>query len=162
MPNRYEAVMPDGRVAKRTSQSRVYSHCVAVRPSYEEALFRAKEIPPHLESNFAYHMAFLDGTSKWLKRDPWQSDEDHARYCAKRVADAEKALMGCRDIRSWQQKLIERAVAAVEQNKANGAYDRWFAEGWCGRHDLAVKKAAGLRNKPYYAEVAILDAVKIN
>lgn len=162
MVNKYEAKLPDGRIGRRTSKSRVYTHCVAVRSSYEDALFRAKQIPPNLESNFRHYMAYLDGTSRFLERKSWQTEEQHAKQVARDKVHAETALMGCRDIQSWQRALIDEAVARVEENKANGAYDKWFVEGWCGRHDLAVSKASGLRNKTHHAEVAILDAVKIN
>lgn len=161
MPNKFEAVMPDGNIGKRSSKSRFYSHCVAVRRSYENALANAKREHPTDRRNFEYHRAYLDGSSKHLKKLSWESDERYAERVEKAIEDAKKWLRGFDNVDDWIADCIKRAIASVEQAKAEGAYDRWAISGWCGRADLAAKLFASESNKDWIAEAKILEAKQV-
>jgi hypothetical protein len=56
MPNKHTALLPDGTIAKRTSQNRTYPYVIAVRESYEHALEMAKRYGSYdtHRSNWAY------------------------------------------------------------------------------------------------------------
>lgn len=155
--NKHTAVLPDGTVATRNSKNRVYPYCVAVREDYDYALMRAKMLIESDRSNYAYYKAKLDGTSKWLAKSQWETDEVYAERIAKELAEAEAEVGDCETATNYQRKMLERRVARVEASRAKGNYDGWGVLGWCGRLDLAQASAASARAKPHFAEVAIIE-----
>jgi hypothetical protein len=156
--NKHIAIDRNGKSHKRNSASRVYSHTIVARRSYEHALANANR-PSDLEkSNYRYYRAYLDGTSEFLVKPSYKSDEAHAQDCAERIEKARKALEGCDSLADYQEKCRQAYVAAVEGQKARGYYEEMVNLGWCGRFDLAVKGAARYRGNPYYAEVTVLEA----
>ena len=155
--NKHTAVLPDGTVATRNSKNRVYPYCVAVREGYDHALALAKMLIESDRSNYAYYKAKLDGTSKWLAKSQWETDEVYAERIAKELAEAEAEVGDCETAANYQRKLIERRVARVEANRAKGYYDKWGVLGWTSRLDLAQASAASARAKGYLAEAVIIE-----
>lgn len=157
---KHEAVLPDGTIAKRTSQSRKYSHCVAFRGDGEAILAGAKAdtISKTDRSNFAYHAAYLDGTSQWLARKGWETDEVYAQRCADDIARANRALKGAKTAEEWFEADKAARVAKIEADLAAGHYDKWSVAGWNGRYDLAVKLAQATSG-PWVRDVTILEAI---
>ena len=129
----------DANGVKHTRNShRTYTHAVLYRESKEAALRLIERKHPFLADNFWYHHAFLDGTSKWLERSPWEKDEDqYKRRVEKDIERSRNALRGCETPEDWEAMLRADAMDRIEAND----YDQWHVEGWCGRHDLAVKLA---------------------
>lgn len=144
------AIDPAGVKHKRTTE-RTYTHIVVARRSKEYALQSAQTKWMHFDSNFWYHQAFIDGTSKWLERKSWETDESYAKRVSSDVERAKKANRGC----STPEELWE--IVKAEQVAAADAadYSKWHALGWCGRRDLAEKLACGAGGGKW-AEVVIL------
>ena len=135
--NKYFVIDANGKKHTRNSK-RTYTHVVLCRNSKEAAIRLANRRPHWLKENFWYHHAFLDGTSKWLERSPYETDE--ARYMERvkeEVERSRKALMGCTTPDEWFAVIRANALAAIEKVD----YGAWHVAGWCGRHDLAVKRA---------------------
>lgn len=162
MPNKHEAILPDGSVAKRTSKNRVYTHCVAVRGSWGYAMSTAKTPLRSDPDNFRFHKAIVDGTSEFLGPRDWEkTPEQLARRERDDAASIERSkveLNGCTDAESYVAMKVAERVAKVEKRKAEGGYDKWSVEGWNGRLDLAQKLAAQMNGKAYIAEVRIIEA----
>lgn len=162
MKNHHHVILPDGSVAQRVSASRVYSHCVAVRLSYEHALDSAKSAE-NLEQdrdNYKYYRKQADkapGNYPELNQfngkmcDRLHSEED--------VQSALEELGGASDPAAYVQVKRDRRIAKVEANKAAGKYDRWGVLGWNGSLALAQKLHAQESRSSYYAEVKILEAI---
>lgn len=157
--NRHTATDANGKVHTRNSKGRVYTHCVAIRFSYEHALAQAKKPYIHAASDYAYFAAYIDGTSDYLVKQSWQSDEQHAADVARHVANAKANIGSAKSVEEYIANGVARAVADVEKSKASGYYDAWQVIGWNGRPDLAEKEAARQRARASVAEVAILEAV---
>ena len=135
----------NGKVHRRTSVNRTYTHMVVSRPKIREF-----EVHPHDKSNFWYHMAYLDGTSKWLYRKPWETDEQYQNRVKYDVELAKKALGNARTFEDH----VENMRARHAEWAASVKVDDFSAEGWCGRLDLAQRLASSLAGSR--AEVVIL------
>ena len=150
MKNTLTAIDPAGVKHKRTTE-RTYTHVVVARLCRKHAMDVAQTKWAHFDSNFWHHQAFIDGTSKWLERSSWETDESHARRVKSDVERAKEANRGC----STPDALWE-IVKAEQVAAANAAdYSKWHVLGWCGRLDLAERLARGAANGRW-AEVVIL------
>lgn len=156
--NKHTAIDQNGHAHTRNSANRVYTHCVVARRSYENALAIANDPWSVDASNYRFHLAFIDGTSEFLAKKSWQTEEQHQAANAENIADAKDNLAGCNSLADYRAKLKAKRIAGVEAAKAQGFYDKLVCLGWCGRRDLAEKSAAGYRANSYYAEVKILEA----
>jgi hypothetical protein len=155
--NKHTATDRNGKTHTRNSAGRVYTHCVAVRPSYESHLKDANAAWALDKSNYGYYRAYLDGTSEFLVKPSYRSEEDHAADCANNIAKAQKALDGCDSLEAYREKNRKARVEAVEGQKARGYYDAFKCYGWNGSRALAEKLASTLRGGTW-AEVVILEA----
>jgi hypothetical protein len=156
--NKHTALDRNGKAHKRNSANRVYSHAIIARRSYEHAVARANDVGRLERSNYSFYAAFLDGSSEFLVKPAYRSEEQHAAYCAEKIEIARKALEGCDSMAAYCEMCRLDYVAAVEGQKARGYFDELICLGWCGRRDLAEKSAARYRANPYYAEVMIAEA----
>lgn len=156
--NKHFVILPDGTKATRNSKSRVYTHCVAVRDSYDYDLATFAKEWRSDRDNHAYSVACADGEhhhAQSLEGDPdWRVDS--ARRC--RLRGKEYVAKYGRDVDAAVAQLIAERRAYVEEEKASGGYDSWGVVGWSGRRELAEKLAAHERNSGRRAEVVILEA----
>jgi hypothetical protein len=136
----------NGTIHKRTSESRTYTHAVVARPSYEAAISRLdnKALEKINRNNFAYHMAYVNGTSQWLERDCWESEQQHQKRTAREIARSVDALEGCKTADEYVAMVRRFALDRIEGAHAIGFYDTFQCVGWCGRLDLAHKLASEL------------------
>ena len=146
--NVHTVTLPDGQVATRKSQNRVYTHAVAFRRSYRYAAEQAQREFSYMRSDFRHY-----------------SDLAHGRKSYPHIGDANanvnKGFEGLRGYiveEDYVQNEIARAVEKVEKLRREGYYDKWAVEGWCGRADLAEKLAAQVNNKDSVRAVMVLDA----
>ena len=149
----------DANGVKHTRNShRTYTHVVLYRDSKEAALRLAERKEQFFDENFWYYHAFLDGTSRWLERSPWEKDEDqYKRRVEKDIERSRYFLRGCKTPDElWSITLAER-LGAIEKTDFNA----WAVEGWCGRHDLAVK-LAHKANCSYRVKEAVILPVEIH
>jgi hypothetical protein len=150
--NSYFVIDANGKKHTRNTH-RTYTHAVLYRDS-KEAAIRLANVRPHWhKENFWYHHAFLDGTSKWLERAPHEKDD--AQFKRRVEQDIERArhfLRGCTTPdQLWSVNLAD-ALASIERTD----FTAWAVEGWCGRHDLAVKLAHKKACRERVAETIIL------
>jgi hypothetical protein len=159
---KYSATDANGLVHTRTS-ARVYTHMVAVRPSYDYAISRArrhgKNDASNFAENFAYYTQQIAQGGYYTTPQSWHTPESFAAENARHVERAIEALHGAATADEYAAIMIAKAVADVEAKKAEGYYDTLGSAGWCGRPDLADKLAAKERGEPWNAEVVILEAV---
>lgn len=153
----FTAIDPSGKLHKRTSLNRTYLFTVVSKRSETEArlFLRAPGILAAHRSNYRYHKAWLDGTSEFLTKPPYRSDEEHAAYVERHVAEARERLEGCATADDYIEKCVQEGHARIAEGKANGHYDEWVNDGWCGRRDLAEKLAQKMRGQGR-VEVTIL------
>lgn len=149
MPTLY-AKLPDGQIASRTT-NRKYTHVVAMRRSYEQALKAAREPSPVSVSNYNYHVRESRAeTAQYLR-----GNEDAAAYFQSHL----DKIAGCANADEYVEKMIAEAVAKVEECRKAGYYDTFGASHWCGSRALAEKQASPMRSDPYYAEVVIVEVL---
>ena len=140
---------PNGQKHKRTTR-RTYTHVVMYRDSKLWAMESANTKWPHFNSNFWYHQAYINGTSKWMERNAWESDE-HAARVKGDVERAEKANRGCaKPDELWEIVRAEQVAAVMAKD-----FTKYQILGWCGRLDLAVKQAGKLSD-PRRCDVVIV------
>ena len=162
--NTFLAIDATGKVHKRVSQNRTYTHCVAYLPSYELSLADAKKPQRNDAQNFAWHAEQARQSLESFKADiSWrvkaQTEEQIASAYDAEIARHVDALRGATCAIEYSNALINERVARVEELKAKGYYEEWIVESWQGRPDLAPKALASLRNKAQwfrFAETAIL------
>jgi hypothetical protein len=162
MPKNYHtAQLPDGKIAKRTSLNRVYTHCVASLPCPAYAMRQAEDEKldrhGHHASNFAHFRAFIDGTSHFLERKKWQTKEEWLSHNEHQVERAKKGLNGCETVEDYIAMKHREAVERVQSGIDAGDYDKWSVEGWNGRLELARQLQASTLS-PRYREVRIIEA----
>lgn len=127
--NRYTTTNTEtGETATRNSQNRTYTHAVWAQEPAALIQARLEHNLARLEAEAARYEAVIAGTepvdSKYLSID------DFPKF----LAD------------------IQPRIADIRAKLAAGVGDgHWYCDGWCGRPDLADKKAAGLRKNGYRA-----------
>lgn len=140
----------DGQTFTRSSKSRVYTHCVVAKPSYEAAV-RAASAKGWLEAHRSNYHYYVGKLAKGAQNEWDQSYVDKAR----------ERLAGIADEQAYVDAEVAKSLARVEKARTEGYYDTWAECGWCGRLDLAQKLAATKRNHEYYGDVVILEAVQL-
>jgi hypothetical protein len=141
---------PNGQKHKRTTR-RTYTHVVMYRDSKAWAMEYANTKWTHFHSNFWYHKAYINGTSKWLERNAWENDEQHATRVKGDVERAEKANRGCATPDElWEIVRVEQVAAVMAKD-----FTKYEVAHWCGRHDLAVTQARKL-SVPRHSDVVIV------
>jgi hypothetical protein len=151
MTHKYFVIDANGKKHTRNSR-RIYTHAVLYRDSKEAALRLLDRKDNLLASNFWYHHAFVDGSSKWLDRQSWETQQAYSMRVNKEVARSKEALRGCKTPEEWGEMLRADAIARINAHD----YNQWHVEGWCGRHDLAVSLAHKTNCKERVAETIIL------
>jgi hypothetical protein len=142
---KFKATDRNGKVHTRSSINRTYTHMVVSRPKIREFIVHKVD-----RDNFWYHMAFIDGTSRWLEKKPWESDEQYRKRAEYEVDRAKRALGNARTFDAYVEKLLDQHEAWAATVKV----DFFTSEGWCSRLDLAQKLASSLAG--HRAEVVIL------
>lgn len=141
--NKHFVIDANGKRHTRNSE-RTYTNAVLYRESKEQDLARVQEKWPHFDANFWYHMAYINGTSKWLERKPWETDD--AKYKARCKEDVERAayaLRGCQTPDELFQLVKSEGMFIIE----NKDYSKWTVKSWHTTRKLAEKAALSL-NKP--------------
>jgi hypothetical protein len=150
MPNKHTALLPDGTVAKRTSQNRTYPYVIAVRESYEHALKQARAY-----GDYDVHRS----NWKYAREQVEQGDAHrHAAYNTP-AKKAENERVAAMTLEEYRADLTAQAIAAVEERKAKGAFDKWGALTWTSRTDLANKAHQQAAGNPMWAEVRTLETM---
>lgn len=144
----YKATDRNGTVHTRSTESRAYTHVVLSRPS--EAGYRAMAVSFTKQDaqNFAYYLGELGPSPKY-------------HHDAAQLERIREQLMGCTDLESYRAAYIAKHLELHEKAVAAGRFEQFNAEGWCGSHELARRKAHSLRGKELIAEVLILEAVEV-
>ena len=147
----FTAIDPNGKTHTRTSKTRTYTHTVVGLPSSTKATLAAMspEMKAYHRSEFKFRMGFLDGTSKWLTKRDWESEE---QYLERSQRDREKAaieLDGCETAQDYENMKIVQAHRRIREKMAAGYYDTYQNFGWCGRPDLAAKLKARMEGLGY-------------
>lgn len=153
--NKHTATDRNGLVHTRNSQGRAYTHCVAVRPSYERALAEAQKGWKNAASDYAY---FAERAAGRLEQYRWEDEGQFAIRLANEVKHAQEQIAGCANAAEYVEKTRAEMIARVEARKAKGYYDTFEVIGWNGRLDLAQKEAARQHGRADLAEVCILEA----
>lgn len=149
-------VQHSGQTFTRKSKDRSYSHVVLARPSYEHALRIAKGGNPTLPTNFDFYRSFLDGSNEHMRRKLHETAEDHETRIDRDRAKAIEALGGAETLDQYVANRIEAAIAAVEERKAAGEFDRFVAYSWASKLELATAEAARRRRHFIWAEVVVV------
>lgn len=153
---KHRATLPDGRIVKRVSKSRTYSHVIAVLDSYENALVRAKasDHGPQDMKNFAYYAALASGTHEHVQPTRWHTPEQ----CAVDIAKAAAKIAPYADARAYAVALRAERIAKVEAERTAGRFSKWGALTWAGNERLALTQLSQARRKPYYADARMIPA----
>lgn len=159
---KFEAVMPDGRIAKRSSENRTYTYCVAVRLSYAAALKFA--MSPDWEKcerrNFAYYASCAAGDNENAVSRPGDP-EWKVKSAARAREMGERYVAEYGDADTYVSRQLAARVAGVNVRNAAGAYEKWDVVGWNSRLDLAQKLRARELSKGRAAEAVILEAKQV-
>lgn len=133
---KYQVTLPDGTIATRDTK-RTYTHAVAARRTPAEIAGTVAQRILGAEKTVAYYEA------KIAAEGGAALDYDGQTY-DEALADA-------------QARLAERKA---EQAALTGEHGPWFAYGFCGRYDLALKEAAKLTSGRFVGcyEVEIVEA----
>lgn len=158
--NKFTAIDPAGLTHARNSKDRTYTHTVVGLPSSVKATLNAMspEARKVHRSNFKYHAAFANGTSKWLERKGWETEVQYMTRTQQEIARSRDALRGCKTAQEYEAMMVDAALARIKQLMADGYYSTYQNLGWCGRHDLAGKLKTSSENKGWVS-VTILEAL---
>lgn len=148
---------PNGKTHKRTSENRTYTHAVIARPSYECAIKHLdnKRAEQNTRSNFEYHLGFANGTSRWLTKNTWETEQQHQERAAREIARSVEELNGSKTADEYVAMVRKQHLDRIEEARAKGFYDTFTCVGWCGRLDLAHKLASTTSGNDYYTDVRI-------
>lgn len=152
MKKTYKAIIGEtAQVFKRTTE-RTYTHVVVARRNPEHMI--AVELSHKDTSYLDFYVNRALGTGKIY-------EFESAERVAQDVARGQEIIAaGGKEAYAAIKK--EEYVAAIRESVAKGSFNEFFLDGWCGRLDLAEKKAASLRNCEFkgvkaYTEVRIIE-----
>lgn len=156
--NTFTAIDPNGKTHTRTSKTRTYTHTVVGLPSSTKATLAAMspEARKMHRSNFKYHMAFVDGTSQWLRRNTFETEVQYLERAAMEIERSAVELDGCETAQDYVNMKIVQAHRGIREAMARGYYDTYQNLGWCGRADLAAKLKTTSENRGW-VNVTILQ-----
>ena len=144
--NKHIAQLPNGQIATRNSKTRTYTHMVAGRRSADQKREAVrKELAYQVEQ-----IVDLSAKLEKLRAGEWRWTYNSGQNIYDTVEQ---------DIAAFEEMLqtvTERAERLQTQLDADEFADSWCDLGWCGRADLAEKKAA--TESKHYAEVIIIEA----
>lgn len=150
MKKTYKAIVGN-QVFKRVTE-RTYTHVVVAKrnPEHMIAIEMARKDTSYLD----FYINRALGTGKIYE---FESAERVARDVAR---GQEIIAAGGKEAYDAQKK--QEYVDGIREAVAKGSFDEFFLDGWCGRLDLAQKKAASLRNVEFkgvkaYTEVEIVE-----
>ena len=154
----FTAIDPAGKTHTRTSKTRTYTHTVVGLPSSTKATLAAMspETRAYHRSNFKYHMAFVDGTSQWLRRNTFETEVQYLERAAMEIERSAVELDGCDNAEDYVNMKIVQAHRGIREAMARGYYDTYQNLGWCGRADLAAKLKTTSENRGW-VNVTILQ-----
>lgn len=155
--NRFTAIDPNGTVHTRNSKERTYTHTVVGRYSATQHVLYAKSLAARKahRSNFDYYLGFVDGTSQFLIRRSYETEESHLERTQKKILSAETHLEGIRDRNEWVEMRVQRDLENIQTRRKNGYYEVYHNLGWCGSLRLAQKLKTTSENRKW-ADVTIL------
>jgi len=116
-----------GETFTRNSKTKLYTHMVVCRWSYEADYKKANQEYSYDRSNYRAMVERGDIEVKGLTEEEYVNQQ------------------------------IYKRVSKVEADEAQGCYDSLRDGGWSGRLDLAEKNAAKYRNNPMYCDVHIVE-----
>jgi hypothetical protein len=156
----FYAKLPNGVVAKRSSQTRTYTHCVAIRESFEHALKSAEDAPARSlhEENYRYYLACAAGKHEHVQ---FAGDDTAWKKASaeRRLAEAKRVTAKWGDdVESYLDERRQQEIAAVYAARDAGWFDCWGVVGWNSRLDLAEKEASHRRSREGVEDVVILEA----
>ena len=154
----FTAIDPAGKTHTRTSKTRTYTHTVVGLPSSTKATLAAMspEARKMHRSNFKYHMAFVDGTSQWLRRNTFETEVQYLERAAMEIERSAVELDGCDNAEDYVNMKIVQSHRGIREAMARGYYDTYQNLGWCGRADLAAKLKTTSENRGW-VNVTILQ-----
>lgn len=150
----------EGQTFTRTSQSRTYSHMVAMKEVRSDARAHSEKIA---RSSWRLNLSYLTQTAEGTA----PSYAYMARYMATpeefAAAKAERMEEAKAELAAGEEGAVARSLAEFDARwPASEAY-RYGDLGWASRRDLAEKNLAGLRSRYGHfapnAEYAILPAI---
>jgi hypothetical protein len=122
-----------GKTFTRNSKTKLYTHMVVCRWSYEAEYKKANQEHSYDRENYRYYVKNgLKVDSRGNQVEGLTEDE-------------------------YVNQMIYKRVSDIESMKEKGCYDSFRDGGWSGRLDLAEKNAAKYRNNPMYCDVHIVE-----
>jgi hypothetical protein len=149
MTNKYTASIDGVVIGKRTSKSREYTHCIAVKwcKAYSLKLAQDQCWMETDRKNYDYYMRELAANPEGLQ---WLRKEVKER------------VMAATDRDDWARSEMESRVANVHRtDKETDSYTGWHVITWCGRWDLAAKEYAKWSGRADVAQCRLLEANKL-
>ena len=135
MSNKHTATLPDGSIAKRTSENKTYSHCVAYRVPQAVRVERHLRDADYLGFQAERHEAVASGAK------PLPADAIKWGWTVEKYAN-------------WATDLRSREAGFRAEAAAVDSDGPWKVAGWQSRYDLAVKAQA--RETKFGHETVIL------
>lgn len=139
MANHFFAIDPQGKAHTRTSKDRTYTHTVL---SYIPAATEA-DLVKAVERRVACYGSYWSYEAAMAQPGHYE-----AKYGARHPELAERARVEAAAFlaqyptnEAYMAHLGAVALADFDKSVANGEFDVWVSQGWCGRPDLALKLA---------------------
>jgi hypothetical protein len=136
----HTVVAPCGSTLKRTSQTRQYTHMVALKYSLTKAL----ATPFHY---YPTEKILLEEGARLVKRLV-EGDERSKEFTRTR-------LDGATTPEEYVDNYVKRYFAEVEGRRLEGYYDRYWGYSWHGKLPLAERVVRDSKKRDWYEDVAI-------
>jgi len=141
MAKRVLTATHEGQTFTRKTE-RTYAFVVVAKPNIDDDRLineeRARYTATH---NHAYHVAKANDATH-----VYSSEEDRANT---------QHIAGLTRLQFYSE-ILARGDATIKKNLAAGYYDRYVAQGWCGRRDLAEKLAVEVHAQKHRKAITIV------
>lgn len=154
----YTVTAPNGAVFTRKSD-RVYTHAVLCQDSYEGWMQTYDAIWEVDKSNFRYAEKIVATNGEYLAGKVYNEEQRERVEAAnaKRLANAKAEVETHKTANAFAAAMRALRVASLNAKLKAGGFDGWMVEGFCGRHDLAVKLAAKVTGTRHNATIVAVS-----
>lgn len=130
----------EGFVFTRNSKNRTYTHVVIKRGSAAQDRIRCEaNARSAFRMNRSYYASILDGSSSFLQRPSWRTEEQQSFEIERLIAAASQHMDGGEE--GYVSRALAQFDARPKRQLADDGDTYYVALSWAGRPDLAVKEA---------------------
>lgn len=145
MSKTFRVRMPDGTMAKRTSQTRNYTHAVIAQRSLSQDRINCENSErAYWRNSLKWRQELVAGTAEgYGRRYDFETQERYEARLPERQKHVDEARAA---LERGEQSFVDAALASFDKSRSGRPDTYYEVLCWCGRPDLAAKEVSKARS----------------